>query len=113
MKDGGAEIHILNRAARNDVERHLREWSALIMGDSRPPDAYAAIAFYVDPATPGRPSYNVGYFTQNDGLPTTLLVEIAGLYLRNDMIAQVAKGRTLEELGWPQGIWDPPPDDAA
>lgn len=111
LKDGGAEIHILNRGARNDVEHHLREWMALIMGDPKPPDAYAAIAFYVNDDTPGRPSYNVGYVTCDHRLPTTLLLEIAGHYLRNDLIAEIAKGRTMEELGYSHDPWEP--DDAA
>lgn len=111
MKQGGAEIHVLNRGARNDIERHLREWMTLIMDDPRPPDAYAAIAFYIDANTPGRPSYNVGYITHDHRLPTTLLLEIAGQYLRNDLTAEIAKGRTMEALGYSTSPWEP--DDAA
>ncbi len=114
MKDGGADVRVLPwSGARNPIESHLREWTAQVLTTDTPPVAYAAVAFWLDPETPGRPSYNVGYITQEDRLPTALLVEMAGFYLRNDFVAEMGKHRALEAVGFVPGIWDPDPDDAS
>jgi hypothetical protein len=108
MKDGGAELRILRRpAARNAVEAHLREWTSNVTTGDTAPDAYAAVALWLKPTEPGRPDYHCAYITNTDRLPTTMLVELATPYLRNDLAAEVGKGRTLEQLGWTFEGWNP------
>ena len=109
MKAGGADVRVLHRAGQGDLEQHLREWVDNTLCDGTRPDAYAAVAFWIDPATPGLPTHNTTYFTRHDGLPVPLLCQIAAAYIRQECAVAAGKSRALDALGASEGPWEPEP----
>lgn len=112
MKNGGADIRVLHREpAGNRVVAHMRGYVSSVLGKARPPDAYAAVAFWIDPETPGRPSYDVTFFTMCNELPAPLLVRMAGAFLVDEHAAYVGRCQAVEAMGYEVGDWTP--DDAS
>ena len=113
MKAGGADIHIIHREPlRGFVMNHMSEWFSGVASAERSPDAYAAVAFWIDPETPGRPGYRATYCTEHAMFPQALLVQSAGAYLVMDYASFVGADRAITELGGSPIDWQPP-DDAS
>ncbi len=108
MKGGGAEVRVLARQEATLVASHMREWVAGCLGDyTRPPDAYAAVAFWIFPLAPGRPFTVVGLCTETDALSIPLLVQSAATALIHDAAAESGKARALEVYGDAPPSWTP------
>lgn len=107
MKAGGAVIHLLPKAPNDILTAHLRAWTVDVLGKSRPPDAYAAVAFWFDPETPGRPGFNVSFCTTCDAIPAPLLGRIAAEYIAQDSAAHLGMCRAVEAMGGEVEDWEP------
>lgn len=108
MKSGGADVVVLNRKpGRSVVESHLRAWCADVLDKTRPPDAYAAVAFWFDPETPGRPGSHACYCTAHDALPAPALVRIAGPYLVSRHAADIGADIAITQMGGEPFDWTP------
>ena len=91
----GADLHILRSIPQSAVADHIRKWSRLVLNDDRPPDGYAAVAFWVEPDAPGRIGYNVGMFSANDAVPLPVLSRLAAAYLGEE--ASIVRSRKLDD----------------
>ena len=111
MKDGGADLHILNLPVRSVIENHMRSWVANTLGLERPPDAYAAVAFWLDADRPGRPQFSATFCTRHDALTAPLLVRVAGAYLVAEQAASMGAAEAVEAMGGEVEDWSP--DDAS
>jgi len=112
MKNGGADVRVIyQETAPNPVSIHLRAWTKSVTNQKVPPDAYAAVAFWFDPATPGRPGYNIAYISKHAAIPTALLVRMAAAYIVTEHAVNCAVSRTIEEMGGVPEDWTP--DDGA
>lgn len=113
MKNGGADVRVLHRDQHpSPIAQHLRAWTDdVLTSHDAPPDGYAAIAYWVDDATPGRPQFHPCYFTRNHALPTVLLVQMAGQHLLHDVAARLGMNGALDAIGVCGNEWSP--DDGA
>lgn len=111
MKNGGADVRVLHRIPMGRVADHLHAWCGQILDYERPPDAYAAVALWFDPETPGRPRHQATYCTVHDAIPAPLLVRMAGPYLVAEHAAFTGATRAIEAVG--SEIEDWTPDGAA
>lgn len=108
MKAGGADVRVLRREpARSAVSQHMSEWFAGVAEYERPPDGYAAIAFWIDDATPGRPAYRATQASSHHALPQALLVRMAGEYLAMEYAAFVGSDRAVVAMGGEPEGWEP------
>ncbi len=108
MKGGGADLTVLSSAVPSQLEQHLRSWveNVLHEGD-REPDAYAAVAFWFDQATPGRPSYNSTIMTVCDSIPMPVVCQMAQAYLGQESAVHNGENRALARLGVAPDSWEP------
>lgn len=108
LKNGGADVRVIHREPhRNAVMNHMSEWFAGVAECEKPPNAYAAVAFWVDEATPGRPGYRATQCTEHNAIPQALLVQMAGAYLVMEYGAFVGSDRALTAMGAPPQDWSP------
>ncbi len=108
MKAGGADVRVLRTNTSDGLlPAHARAWLSDVLGKSRPPDAYAAVAFWFDPKTPGRPGYNATWCTEIDAIPAPVLLRMAGPYLQDTYAAHVGSSEAIEALGGTPIDWTP------
>lgn len=105
----GAVFRVVPRSPQNDVTKHIREWVSGALDCTRPPDAYAAVAYWFDAAEPGNPGITIGYATRHDAVPLAALVHMAGATLAHDFAAESGKRRTLRAYGDEPPSWTPDP----
>lgn len=110
MKAGGADVRVLHRDSQGLVGSHMREWLTASLSGDRAPDAYAAVALWFNPETPGRPTYDATYCSTADMLPAPLLVRMAASYLIAEQAIHGGEQRAIEKMGY--GVDDWKPDDA-
>ncbi len=105
----GADIRILPRPRQSEIGQHMRAWVNIVLGDERPPDAYGAVAFWFDPAAPGRPEYSTGFLSRHDAIPLPVLSRLAAAYLAD--MSPVARGaeRATQEMADETDGWEPEP----
>lgn len=108
LKSGGS-VRLLPRAAGNLVTQHMRDWARTVVECERPPDGYAAIAYWIYEDSPGQPGFRVGYATAHHALPLPLLVKMAGASLASDFAAESGKDRAIERMGGETTHWTPDP----
>jgi hypothetical protein len=106
MKNGGADVRVLHKE-RDYLSTHMMEWANYVLSRKRKPDAYAAIALWLDPKTPGRPSHDVTFLTTVDALPAPVLVRMAGDYLVSEQSAWVGRCYAVEAMGHEPEDWSP------
>lgn len=111
MKDGGADVRVIQRGPRGPLEQHLRQMVDFTLSQGRPPDAYAFVALWADPGRPGEPAYEANVFSTSAALPGPVVARLATPYLVDDRAATMGKQRALAELGYECVDWAP--DDAA
>lgn len=109
MKGGGADLYVLPRRRQSEIAQHMQAWTKIVLEEGRPPDAYAAVAFWINPDAPGRCEYNIGFLSRHDALPLPVLSRVAAAYL-GDM-SPVARGaqHAVEHLGYTPEDWEPEP----
>ena len=106
FKSGGS-LTLLKRPEKlNEVEQHMRAWFNIQLGENDS-DAYVAVAFRVNPETPGRLDYSVGICSRNDALALPLLGKLAGAYIEREISVSRARDLTLEDLGMSSDPWEP------
>lgn len=106
LKSGGS-VRLLPKPETNDTAQHLREWAAGALCKNRPPDAYAAVAYWLYPDAPGRSGRTIGYHTSHEGLPLPLLVRLAGASLHDDFVAERGKEAAAAAFGFDMPEWTP------
>ena len=89
------------------MEQHMRAWVASALDADRPPDAYAAVAFWFDPQSPGQPEYNIGWRSRYDAAPLPVLCDMAARYLAVEPAAIRGTQRAIESLGYEPEGWEP------
>lgn len=107
MKNGGADVRVLHRDDQGPLGAHLRSYVGAVLSRERPPDAYAAVALWFDPETPGRPVYNATYCTTNDTIPAPLLVRMAAAFLVAEHAQNAGAQRAIEAMGYETEDWKP------
>lgn len=111
MKAGGADVRVFHRDSQGFVGSHMREWLTASLSRDRAPDAYAAVALWFDPETPGRPTYDATYCSTVDLIPSPLLVRMAASYLIAEQAIHSGEHRAIEKMGYEVDDWKP--DDAS
>lgn len=103
MKAGGADIRVITRPAQNDVTRKIVRWSRRVIELDPPPDAFFAIALYVDPSVPGGVSTNSDWESRHPAFPIILMPTLAIELARWEIEAVATTNEVLETLGYTQG----------
>jgi hypothetical protein len=113
MKAGGADVRVLRRDPEKSphIAEHIRRHFIGLLNRERAPDAYASVAFWFDPETPGRPGYSATFCTVHDAISAPILVRMAGSYLIAEHAAHVGAYNAIEAMGYETDDWTP--DDAA
>jgi hypothetical protein len=107
MKAGGADLRVLHRDPQSFVIEHAREWLVGLVDTDKPPNAYAAVAFWVDADNPGHPGYRVTYCTRTEAMTPAVLVRCAAEQIRAEHSTQAGSERALEKMGYEPEDWKP------
>ena len=109
MKAGGADLHVIPRQRQSEIAQHMQAWTKVVLGDDRPPDAYAAVAFWIDPDAPGRCEFNIGFLTRHNAMPLPVLSRAAAAYLADMSPAERGAQRAAQDMGYTPKGWEPEP----
>jgi hypothetical protein len=108
MKNGGADVRVLRRDGNvGFVATHMREFVTGTLNKERAPDAYAAIAFWFDDDTPGRPAFLATYCTRHPKVTPPLLVRMAAAQLISVQASNEGADRAITALGGETDDWSP------
>ena len=107
MKAGGADLRVIHRGPQSFVIAHAREWFATLATYDKPPNAYAAVAFWVDADNPGHPGYRVTYCTRTEAMTPAVLVQCAAEQIRAEQSTFAGSERALEKMGYEPEDWKP------
>jgi hypothetical protein len=112
MKAGGADVRVFQSGNHTGhVAQHMRAWLSGVMQRDREPDAYAAVAFWIDKDMPGHPWHQTTYATHHDSLPLPILVRLAAEQIAAELPSHVGSERAIEAMGGAVESWTP--DDAS
>lgn len=109
MKGGGADLHVIPRRRQSEIAQHMQAWTKIVLEEGRAPDAYAAVAFWINPDAPGRCEYNIGFLSRHDALPLPVLSRVAAAYLADMSSVERGAQRAMEGLGYESKDWEPDP----
>lgn len=104
MKAGGADVRVLYQAPRGKIIARARELISTAEADrSDLPSAFVGVFFWRDDKEPWRPSFSLGWDTEDPNLPLARLFRVAASEIEAMGAAVKAEDRVMRKLGYVTG----------
>ena len=103
MKNGGADVRVLLPASHGKIIARARELISRVLQDPERPSAFIGIFFWRDDKEPWRPSFSLGWDTEDPNLPLARLFRVAASEIEAMGAAVKAEDRVMRNLGYVTG----------